>query len=69
MGLSDIALNFVPLKEQDRSVTIYRKLVDDSSLPKADDDFRVSLPELASIGKLVLVAKSFFVPYLKTPSI
>ena len=45
MGLSDIALNFVPLKEQDRSVTIYRKLVDDSSLPKADDDFRVNLPE------------------------
>lgn len=45
MGLSDIALNFVPLKEQDRSVTIYRKLVDDSSLPKADEDFRVNLPE------------------------
>ena len=43
--MSDIALNFVPLKEQDRSVTIYRKLVDDSSLPKADDDFRVNLPE------------------------
>lgn len=42
--MSDIALNFVPLKEQDRSVTIYRKLVEDSSLPKADDDFRVNLP-------------------------
>ena len=43
--MSDIALNFVPLKTQDRIVTIYRKLVDDSSLPKADDDFRVNLPE------------------------
>ncbi len=42
--MSDIALNFVPLKEQNRSVTIYRKLVEDSSLPKADDDFRVNLP-------------------------
>ncbi len=43
--MSDIALNFVPLKEQDRSVTIYRKLVDDSSQSKSDDDFRVNLPE------------------------
>ncbi len=42
--MSDINLNFVPLKRQDRSVTIYRKLVEDSSLPKADGDFRVNLP-------------------------
>ena len=43
--MSEIALNFVRLKEQARSVTIYRKLVDDSSQPKADGDFRVKLPE------------------------
>ena len=49
--MSDIALNFVPLKEQDRSVTIYRKLVDGGSLPKADDDFRVKLPEHAGDEK------------------
>lgn len=45
--MSDIALNFVPLVQQDRSVTIYRKLVADSSHPKADGDFRVRLPEHA----------------------
>ena len=41
----EIALNFIPLKEQDRNITIYRKFVDDSSQPKADGDFRVNLPE------------------------
>ena len=43
--MSEIALNFIPLKTQDRTVTIYRKPVDDSSLPKADDDFRARLPK------------------------
>lgn len=43
--MTDIALNFVPLKKQDRSVTIYRKLVEDSSLSKAENDFRVNLPQ------------------------
>lgn len=43
--MSEIALNFIPIKEQDRNLTIYRKLVDDSSQPKVDGDFRVNLPE------------------------
>ena len=43
--MSEIALNFIPLSEQDRSITIYRKLVDDSSFTKANDNFRVNLPD------------------------
>jgi len=42
--MSDITLNFVPLKIQDRSLEIYRKIVDDSSQFKAENDFRVNLP-------------------------
>lgn len=44
MSMSDIALNFVPLSDQNRVKTIYRKLVDDSSQSKAGGDFRVNLP-------------------------
>lgn len=43
--MDDIALNFVPLKEQSRSRVLYRRRVEDGSKPKAEDDFRASLPE------------------------
>lgn len=43
--MSDVSLNFIPLEEQNRRLTIYRKLVNDSSQPKTADDFRVNLPK------------------------
>ena len=42
--MDDIALNFVPLREQNKRTSIYRKLVSDSSQEKQDADFRVNLP-------------------------
>ena len=42
--MDSIALNFVPLLEQDNCVTVYRTRVFDSSQPKRDEDFRASLP-------------------------
>ena len=43
--MNNIALNFVPLLEQDNIVTIYRRRVSDSSQPKNDGDFRANLPD------------------------
>ena len=43
--MDSVALNFVPLREQENSVTVYRSHVSDSSQPKRAEDFRVNLPE------------------------
>ena len=43
--MDSIALNFVPLLEQDNCVIVYRTRVFDSSQSKRDEDFRARLPE------------------------
>ena len=42
--MNNIALNFVPLLNQNISATIYRKLVPDSTRKKNKEDFRAPLP-------------------------
>ena len=42
--MNKIALNFVPLIEQNKHVTVYRTKVSDSSRPVIDGDFRAKLP-------------------------
>jgi len=42
--MSDIELNFVPLKQQERAETIYRRHVADGSVTKDGGDFRAKLP-------------------------
>jgi hypothetical protein len=43
--MDKLELNFVPLHNQDQSISIYRKLVVESSQKKGDGDYRVNLPE------------------------
>lgn len=43
--MDKLELNFVPLQNQDQSITIYGKRVTDSSQKKDDSDYRVNLPE------------------------
>ena len=43
--MGNIALNFVPLVEQDKKQKIYRKIVLDSSQPRQERDYRVNLPK------------------------
>ncbi|MEW8289298.1 MAG: hypothetical protein AB2672_02130 [Candidatus Thiodiazotropha endolucinida] len=42
--MDDLQLNFLPLENQGQQFSVYRKLVDDSSVPKDGDDYRVNLP-------------------------
>ena len=42
--MDDLQLNFLPLENQGQQLSVYRKQVDDSSVPKESDDYRVNLP-------------------------
>ncbi len=43
--MEKLELNFVPLQDQEQSLTIYRMRVTDSSQKKDDGDYRVNLPQ------------------------
>lgn len=52
--MDDLQLNFLPLEDQGQLFSVYRKQVDDSSVPKDDDDYRVNLPMNKGDDKWVL---------------
>lgn len=52
--MNDISINFLKLKQQTQIKTIYRKIIENSSLSKAENDFRVKLPKKDSDDKWCL---------------
>lgn len=52
--MGEIALNFVPLLEQDQRVMLYRKHVSDRSQEKRETDIRAKLPERDGADEWVL---------------
>lgn len=66
--MNSIALNFVPLLNQDINATVYRKLVPDSSQTKNDQDFRAPLPAQIpdtewSLYDISIIEKDGYEPY------
>ena len=53
LWMNNIALNFVPLVEQNSRLAIYRTRVIDSSQSKSDGDYRANLPEFDNDEKWV----------------
>lgn len=49
--MEKLKLNFIPLQNQEQSLTIFRKRMTDSSQKKDDGDYRVNLPQQEDDGE------------------